>query len=835
MNENLIADINLEGISLTTSKQLISEEIIGTVKGYNVYLRQYAWETDLDPIKNESLISYNGFIYYDAPNSYYTFHTDNGVTSEVSGLISYKESLQGTITFVAKQEYLIIAKAVPVSHNSDGSKSGTLKLDANITNWFSGSTSETVNCQTIPRYATCSQSLNNREETTVKMNWSSDSTCDYLWYSKDNGSTWIAVDSVNGTSGTYIISGLSANTTYNIKTRLRRKDSQLTTDSSELKVTTYQYPYITNISNSSLIIGKQQKVSLYNPLKRNVTVYMKKDSKTGTTLYSQTTTESSLEFTPSASTLYSTIPNHTKANAVYYCTYSSQTIATKSGTYSIDVNQCKPTFSNFEYSTNLSELTNNSNTIIDSKTTTTFVISSANKAVAKNGASISKYRIECGSQSANIDYSNNDISGAIANCNSNILKVTAIDSRGLETTVSKTVSNYINYTKPIIMSSAASRKDGVEAETHLSLNINFFNGDFGNGANKITSLKYRVLTGTSWSEYFTIDLNNISYSNNTALLEDYLVHANGSSGGFEVGTSYGIQVMLSDGLDTYILETIYSDLITVTDGKVGISMFKDSDNNYHVGINGMPDNEHFLKTNGSIFVGSIESKNIFDSHMESGDLHAGNGKNENNSGKMRSVTYLKVKPNTTYSITSNSPTARIVEYTSAKAFIKCHFNTSTITTSSTTEYIRFSFTSATYPLNVQVEKGPATEYYPHINFNNQQIYSYEEQLIGKWIDGKNLYRRMVYCGNLPANNKINVAHGISNVQHIHVNLGETMWTGNNLSFTEKTTNYSPLYEDASFYVNKLGANDTSIILGTATSDSQYFHILVCVEYTKTTD
>ena len=820
---------------LTTTRQLISQSVIGTVNGYNVYLRQYCWETELKSAENTSKISYQGYLYFDAPSSQYTFHTNNGISCKTSGLISESENLGGKQTVVGKQELLIIAKEVVISHNSDGSRSGTLKLDATVTNWFSGSTSETVNCQTIPRYATCSQSLNNREETTIKMNWASDSTCDYLWYSKDNGSTWVAVGSVNGTSGTYTISGLSANTTYNIKTRVRRKDSQLTTDSTALSVTTYQFPYITNISNSALTIGNQQIVSLYNPLKRNVTVYMKKDSTSGTTLYSGTTTGTSISFIPNTSTLYSTIPNSTKANAVYYCTYASQTIATKSGTYSINVNECKPTFSNFEYSTNLSELTNNSNTIIDSKTTTTFVISSANKAVAKNGASINKYRIECGSQSATINYSNSDVSGAIANCNSNILKVTAIDSRGLETTVSKTVSNYINYTKPIIMSSEAARKDGVEAETHLSLNINFFNGNFGNGTNKITSLKYRVLTSSSWSEYFTIDLSNISYSNNTALLEDYLVHANGSSGGFAVGTSYGIQVMLSDGLDTYTIETIYSDVIPVTDGKVGISMFKDSDNNYHVGINGMPDNEHFLKTNGSIFVGSIESKNIFDSHMESGDLHAGNGKNENNSGKMRSVTYLKVKPNTTYSITSNSPTARIVEYTSAKAFIKCHFNTSTITTSSTTEYIRFSFTSATYPLNVQVEKGPATEYYPHINFSNQQIYSYEEQLIGKWIDGKNLYRRMVYCGNLPANNKINVAHGISNVQHIHVNLGETMWTGNNLSFTEKTTNYSPLYEDASFYVNKLGANDTSIILGTATSDSQYFHILVCVEYTKTTD
>ena len=583
---------------LTTTRQLISQSVIGTVNGYNVYLRQYCWETELKSAENTSKISYQGYIYFDAPSSQYTFHTNNGISCKTSGLISESENLGGKQTVVGKQELLIIAKEVVISHNSDGSRSGTLKLDATVTNWFSGSTSEDVVCQKIPRYATCNQSLNSIEETVARINWSSDSTCDYLWYSKDNGSTWVAVGSVNGTSGTYTISGLSANTSYNIKTRVRRKDSQLTTDSSALSVTTYQFPYITNISNPSITIGNQQTVSLYNPLRRNVTVYMKKDSISGTTLYSRNTTETSITFTPDANTLYSTIPNQTSANAVYYCIYSNQLLATKSGTYSINVNDCKPSFNNFDYSTNLSELTNNSNTIIDGETATTFIVSSANKAVAKNGASISKYRIECGSQSTDIAYSSNsNVSGSIANCKSQTLKVTAIDSRGLETTVIKTVGNYINYFKPIIKGSTI-RKDGVEAETHLNLNINFFNGNFGNGTNKITSLKYRVRTGTSWSEYFSINTSNITYSNNNAILENYLIHANGSSGGFNVGTSYGIQIMTSDGLDTYTLEISYSDVLEVTDGKVAFSILQDSTGTYHVGIDGMPSLDYVLTVGG---------------------------------------------------------------------------------------------------------------------------------------------------------------------------------------------------------------------------------------------
>ena len=115
----------------------------------------------------------------------------------------------------------------------------------------------------IPRYATCTQSLNTKTINTIKMNWSSDSTIDYVWYSKDNGSNWTAVGSVNATSGSYTITGLNANTAYNIKTRIRRKDSQLTTDSSVLAVTTYKQATISSASNFNL--GSTETITYSNP------------------------------------------------------------------------------------------------------------------------------------------------------------------------------------------------------------------------------------------------------------------------------------------------------------------------------------------------------------------------------------------------------------------------------------------------------------------------------------------------------------------------------------------------------------------------------------------
>jgi len=135
---------------------------------------------------------------------------------------------------------------ITVTHKSDGTLSGYLKViftKGSTTSAYapaSGNSSTDWTALTnIPRYATSNQSLNSKTSSSIKMNWSSDSTIDYIWYSTNNGSSWTGVGSVNATSGSYTISGLAANTTYNIKTRVRRKDSQLTTDSSNLAVATY--------------------------------------------------------------------------------------------------------------------------------------------------------------------------------------------------------------------------------------------------------------------------------------------------------------------------------------------------------------------------------------------------------------------------------------------------------------------------------------------------------------------------------------------------------------------------------------------------------------------
>lgn len=209
-------------------------------KGY--ILRLDVSETGTSTSGNYSTVSWA--LYIESNSGYYFQTSHNDVSVNVDGNV-----YSGTNIYIEMSggysSTLICSGNKTIYHNSDGSK--TISVSASFNNTWgadyvptSKSLSGSLTLTKIPRYATCNQSLNSKTLDAISMDWSSDSTCDYVWYSLDGGS-WTEVGSVNASSGSYTISGLSPNTTYSIKTRVRRKDSQLTTDSSELSITTYNY------------------------------------------------------------------------------------------------------------------------------------------------------------------------------------------------------------------------------------------------------------------------------------------------------------------------------------------------------------------------------------------------------------------------------------------------------------------------------------------------------------------------------------------------------------------------------------------------------------------
>lgn len=689
---------------LTTSYQMLAQTYVGNTGYADVYLRLYVKYNSQSIKDNTSSVSYKSTIYFASG----TFYTGNTTTKMLEGSGATTVSQDAKATYYAGETTLNEISGT-VWHNAEGKYTTWGKATFISTPWGWETIAEaTAELPTIPRYATSNQSLNSKTETTIKMNWSSDNTIDYLWYSTNNGSSWTGVDVTDGTGGTYTISGLTANTAYTVKTRVRRKDSQLTTDSSALSVTTYKvptnslnsktettvkinwsvdstadyiwyskdngtnwtavgsvsatsgsytvsglsantayniktrvrrkatqttyntsavsvttynYPYITAVETANLTIGNSQKLTLYNPLSRTVTIKMYKDSTSGTQLYSGTTSSTTITFTPTASTLYATIPSSKSGKCVYSAIYSSST-KTITGAYTYVINEvnCKPTFTNFAYADtddSTKAITGNDKILINNNSNCLFHINTTNKAVGNNSASIVSYKCEWGSQSATGVYSGTEsVKVQINNSSGNTLKVTAIDSRGLSTTVTKTITA-IDYTNAIVNSVEIQRLNGVDLETYLGLKMTIWKGNWLSGTNtsydnQLKYIGYRIYDGSSWTNYFDITsavMSNVSsYTSGNSIVftlpisKKIPIHANGSSGGFTIGKAYTIQVLIKDGTSTTIFTpNSYQATAqgTVPDGKVGFSRYKDSNGNYHYAINGMPNSKYALFIHGN--------------------------------------------------------------------------------------------------------------------------------------------------------------------------------------------------------------------------------------------
>lgn len=168
--------------------------------------------------------------------------------------VSYKVTINGTdytgniMSYDGRSTVTIQSGTQNVTHNNDGTKAISFNFSVwdNVSaSYLPGSASGNGNLTltTIARYTSITSfTVSKRNETSLVFNWGTANTIDYLWYSTNNGGNWTGLDVTDGTSGNFTVSGLSPNTTYNCKIRVRRKDSQLTTDSGTVSQTTYKAP-----------------------------------------------------------------------------------------------------------------------------------------------------------------------------------------------------------------------------------------------------------------------------------------------------------------------------------------------------------------------------------------------------------------------------------------------------------------------------------------------------------------------------------------------------------------------------------------------------------------
>lgn len=389
-----------------------------------------------------------------------------------------------------------------------------------------------------------------KDETSINVNWDASNGCDAIQYSLNNGS-WI------GGVGwpNMIISGLTANTTYNVKIRVKRTDSQLWTESSNKSVTTYNYPYVT--ATPSFTIGQSITFTLYNPLSRECQIKVMQDQTNNLLFESNTFTGNSLtcmDDTTTVSTLYNSIPNAKSSN------YKVRLIVTdpvrdttiNGGEYKIlNDSSEEPIFTN----SNVVSLVNGANTDISG--TNKFIYNhnllsiTISPMTTQKGAEPDYYTFSANGMATKIEqYSDQNITVQFGNMITDIISITAVDKRGLSKTITANI-DLVSYNLPYMTSSTIRRQNGIGQNA-----IVHFEGMYTDWPNllidnDIITWQYRYkeryndqAVYTNWKSFTTG--TTLTASSGDWEIDGILDDT------FEVTKSYIFQLKIEDKLETFI-------------------------------------------------------------------------------------------------------------------------------------------------------------------------------------------------------------------------------------------------------------------------------------------
>ena len=230
---------------------------------YSQYFKLYVILSDGEVSGNYSKVNYNVYCQSSGSGSISAVHWKyfnlNG-----QEIVNVTEK----INVSSPKAYIHIASGTTdwIEHNSDGSKS--IWFSAQIkgnTYGIVASLEGTFELVKIPRYTTVWQSERGKTINTISINWTTADARDWTQYSLNNGAWQDAYDTVDSSNknGYYTISGLSPNTSYTVKTRCRRADSGLWSETGPLTITTYDIAKISSVPDFEH--GSNAIVNITNP------------------------------------------------------------------------------------------------------------------------------------------------------------------------------------------------------------------------------------------------------------------------------------------------------------------------------------------------------------------------------------------------------------------------------------------------------------------------------------------------------------------------------------------------------------------------------------------
>lgn len=517
-------------------------------------------------------------------------YTDIGWNLVGAGGSSTKWYKTGNVKVVIDGEQVYYNSSRFELYNGTTVASGTKRLyhDGNGNKSFSASAEAgiytvAVNCSgsgswwltQIPRYAYFSKHwVHATSPNTVQILYRPDRTISAAQYSL-NGGTWTNLSVVSGTWNSsendivYQVGNLSPNTSYKIETRIQYAGN-LWTYTGQVSFTTKDIAKLTETPDVN--IGSAHTIKWTNPSGASTSLKLCKTD--GSTLVYNvgTVTGTSKSVTPTASNIYSLIPNDNSIKLRYVLTTTANgTSYTNTKDCTFKVTNSNPTFSDFTYQdTNATTiaLTGNNQIIVNNYSNLKAIISTANKAVAKNSATMKRYKLTCGTKNISKDYSSSaNVELSVNKVDSSSIIVYATDSRGNSTSKSKTAT-YKNYSDLAITKLIATRQqNGVGSTVLLEFEGTYWNNSFGAVTNAISKCiyQYKLASSNTWVTGTT----QLSYSaSNGKFSGSLLINGDLGTDGFNISNAYNIRLQMADKLVTKAVD------ITLPSGAPGLAIAK---------------------------------------------------------------------------------------------------------------------------------------------------------------------------------------------------------------------------------------------------------------------
>lgn len=442
---------------------------------------------------------------------------------------------------------------VTVSNKTDGSTPFYFTVvDKNNSSWCNYS-SGTYYLTVDPAYFTSTPTfrLTSRTETTATFSWSTPQTCSNVQYKINDGSWVDVVEDANSTSGSFTVSGLSANTYYTIYSDFKRRDSGLWAQTKPSQgVSTYAYPYLTSVPKFT--VGDALTIGIYNPLGRSCTVYIIGDD--GTEMLGGTITDTSIYPFNSDSwknDWYKSLPKKKQG------TYKARLVCSTGNVDQIS--------SAVEYYLNASDSEFNptfpADNIINIANTLHTDISGSNKFIKNHNKLTGTIKPMVGKRFADVttgyynisssglttvkkNYSSSNIAFELGNMSSDTFNVTAVDGRGFTTTRSKTI-DLVDYNNPGVTTSKITRQNGIGTKAVLAFTGVYTNWTGLLKTNSIQSIRYKIGSSGTWKSLpsnATLTSSNGVWTLN-AILDDT----------FATTSQYDLYLEIKDLLETVMV------------------------------------------------------------------------------------------------------------------------------------------------------------------------------------------------------------------------------------------------------------------------------------------